>query len=616
MLAELRIKNYALIDDLTVEFSPGLNVLSGETGAGKSIILGALTLILGDKPDADMIRTGADTAQVEGRFDVDKRLAGECSELGIAPAEEGAPQLLLRRRAERSGRGAAYANDSGITIAALQKLGDRLFDLHGQHQHQLLLKPEIHLDILDEYAGLHSERSEFAERFLTYEEKSAELARLDKELAERRARRDLTEFQLKELSEARVRPAELEELGRERDLLQSAERRFTLARQLEELLSEQEGSIIGLLGIAGKTLRELAELDPGLAERRARLDEARAGADDLWRELVGYRESIEFSPERMDEVNSRLFLIERLERKYGMPADELASLEARLRAEFDSIELEGSRREELTRALAAIRQDLTTRAEALSRKRGKARTELERRLGTEFETLGLGKAQLAVSMSRIPDLNGVYERKGECFRLMPTGIDTAEFLFTANPGEELRPLRKVASGGELSRVMLALKGVLSQARDMTQSSSIGIVSQAGDSERAPGGGVPTLVFDEIDVGIGGRVAESVGKRLSRLARSHQVICITHLPQIAKYAERHLLVTKSVRGDRTTSSIRTLEADARVEELARMTSGAAVTRAGLAHAREMLESAKGHDRAVGQGPRRPTPPRVSDRAPSR
>ena len=568
MLAEIRIRNYALIDDLTIEFSPGLNVLSGETGAGKSIILGALSLLLGDRPDPDMIRTGADTAQVEGRFEVGRRLAGECSELGIAPAEEERPLLLLRRRTERSGRGAAYANDSSITVAALQKLGDRLVDLHGQHQHQLLLKPEVHLDILDEYAGLGTERSDFAERFRGFEEKSAELTRLDKEMAERRARRELTEFQLKELNAAQVKFGELEELTRERDLLQTAERRFTLARQLEELLSEQEGSIIGLLGVAGKTLRELAELDPGLAERRALLDEARAGADDLWRELVRYRESIEFSPERMDEVNSRLFLIERLERKYGVRADELAALEAGLNSELDSIESGDSRREELAAELAAVRQDLSSRAEALSRKRSKARAELEKRLTTEFEALGLGKARLEVSISRVPDPNGAVERGGERFRLTLTGIDTVAFLFTANPGEELRPLRKVASGGELSRVMLALKGVLSQADP-----------------------VPTLVFDEIDVGIGGKVAESVGKRLSRLARTHQVICITHLPQIAKYAERHLLVAKSVRGSRTTSSIRTLDADARVEELARMTSGAAVTRAGLAHAREMLESTK-------------------------
>ncbi len=567
MLAELRIRNYALIEDLTIEFSPGLNVLSGETGAGKSIIIGALTLLLGDKPDTDMIRTGAATAQVEGRFDIAKSLAGECSGLGIPMTEDHSPQLLLRRRTERSSRGAAYANDSGITVAALQKLGDRLVDLHGQHQHQLLLKTEVHLEILDEYAGLGPERRDFAERFRVFGEKSAELTRLDQELAERRARRDLTEFQLKELSGAQVKPGELEELNRERELLQTAERRFTLARQLEELLSEQEGSLIGLLGVAGKMLGELADLDPTLAERRALLNEARAGADDLWRELVRYREAIEFSPERLDAVNARLFLIERLTRKYGLGADELAALEAKLKAELDSIELGGSRRDELAAELTTLKPDLAARADVLSRKRGRARSDLEKRLKGEFEALGLGRATLSVNLSRMPDPSGIYERGGEHLRLTPAGVDAAEFLFSANPGEELRPLRKVASGGELSRIMLALKSALSKVDP-----------------------VPTLVFDEIDVGIGGKVAEAVGKRLARLAGTHQVICITHLPQIAKYAERHLSVSKSARGSRTLTSIRTLDADSRVEELARMTSGATVTKTSLAHAREMLESA--------------------------
>jgi DNA repair protein RecN (Recombination protein N) len=380
-----------------------------------------------------------------------------------------------------------------------------------------------------------------------------------------------------------VKPGELEELNRERALLTTSERRFTLVRQLEELLSEQEGSIIGLLGVAGKALGELAELDPGLGERRALLNEARAGTDDLWRELVRYRESIEFSPERMEEVNSRLFLIERLERKYGLRADEIASLEVKLKAELDSIETSGSRREELAAELAALRQDLTERADKLSRKRNRARSELEKRLSSEFEALGLGKAVLSVNLSRVPDPDGVYESCNERFRLTSTGADTAEFLFSANPGEEMRPLRKVASGGELSRVMLALKSVLTRARDMTEMSDI--------SDRVPGGGVATLVFDEIDVGIGGKVAESVGRRLARLGKNHQVICITHLPQIAKYAERHLLVAKSTRGSRTVTSIRTLDPDSRVEELARMTSGAEITKASLAHAREMLETAQ-------------------------
>jgi DNA repair protein RecN (Recombination protein N) len=567
MLAEIRIKDYALIEDLAIELSPGLNVLSGETGAGKSIIIGALSLLLGEKPDADMIRSGADTAQVEGRFHVNRQLTEECRELGVQTTEDGPAQLLLRRRAGKGGRGAAYANDSGITAASLRRLGDRLVDLHGQHQHQLLLRPEIHLDILDDYAGLRPAREKYAGRFRAFEVKTAELVQIDKELDERRARRELTEFQLKELGGAQVKPGELEELNRERKRLQTAERRFTLARQIEELLSEQEGSIVGLLGTAEKALAELAELDPDLNQRRAVLAEARAGADDLWRELVRYRENIEFSPERLDTVNSRLFHVEKLERKYGLRADELVELDARLKAELDSIEAGGSRRDELATELDGVKKELAADADGLSRERGRARSELQKQLRSEFEALGLNKARLSVAMTRVPDPSGVYERGGERFRLTLTGADVAEFLFSANPGEELRPLRKVASGGELSRIMLALKSVLSRADP-----------------------VPTLVFDEIDVGIGGKVAEAVGRRLARLAKTHQVICITHLPQIAKYADRHLLVAKSVRGNRTLTSIKTLDADSRVAELARMTSGATVTKASLTHAREMLAAA--------------------------
>jgi DNA repair protein RecN (Recombination protein N) len=564
MLAELRIRNYALIEDLTVEFGPGLNVLTGETGAGKSIILGALSLLLGERPDTDMIRTGADSATVEGRFEAVSKSGTELERAGIEPA---GGTLILRRRIERTGRGAVYANDSGVTVSALAAVGDRLVDLHGQHQHQLLLRPEVHLDILDDYAGLGQERRAFAAAFHELEAAEAELARLDRELSERRARRDLTDFQLKELADAHVRPDEPEDLHRERELLQSTERRFSLVRQLEELLSEREGSIAGLLAGAGKALAELAALDPGLADRKQGLAEAQAVADELWRHLVRYRETIEFSSERLDEVNGRLFLIEKLERKYGVPAAGLAELEGRLRDEIGRIELDGTRRDELSGRLSEMRGRLSSAADVLSRKRGRARRRLEESIRDEFSALGLGRAGLSVSITRTSEPGGVYECDGQGYRMTEAGVDSVEFLFSANPGEELKPLRKVASGGELSRIMLALKGVLVQADP-----------------------VPTMVFDEVDVGIGGRVAEAVGRRLSRLARSHQVVCITHLPQIAKYAETHLLVSKSSRGGRTQTGIRQLGEAERVEELARMSAGATVTRTGLAHAREMLESA--------------------------
>jgi len=550
MLAELHVRNYALIEDLTVAFGPGLNVLTGETGAGKSVILGALSLVLGERPDTDMIRTGSDTAQVEARFENMTNLAGVLDRLGIEPSEDA---LILRRRTERSGRGAVHANDAGITVAALAALGDRLVDLHGQHQHQLLLKSEVHLDILDEYAGLRTERRTFGELFIACERSRAELARLEAELAERRSRRDLTEFQLRELSELHVEVGETERLHAERELLQTAERRFALVRQLEELLSEQEGSVSELLAGADKALSELASLDPALAGQKDGLTQVKVVVDELWRELVRYREAVDFSPARLDELNSRLFAIEKLERKYGKKADELPAYESQLRAELEGIELDSTRHDELTQDIARKEKELGAAADALSRKRSRARKRLEDALADEFSGLGLEKARLSVAMAH-------------SLSMAETGSDLVEFLFSANAGEELRPLRKVASGGELSRIMLGLKSALARADP-----------------------VPTMVFDEIDVGIGGRVAEAVGRKLAHLGQSHQVICITHLPQIARYADTHFQVTKSTRSGRTVTSIRRLDQNERVEELARMGAGASITSTGLAHAREMLES---------------------------
>ncbi len=557
MLAELRIKDYALIDKLTVEFCPGLNVLTGETGAGKSIIIGALSLVLGERPDVTMVRTGAENAQVEARFEAAKSTASDCQKLGIEIADDA---LILRRRAGRSGKSTAYANDSTVTVNALRRLGDRLVDLHGQHQHQFLLKPEVHLGILDSYARLTDERNRFAQEHQQLLAARKELAGLKKELAERREHLELTEYQLKELSDAKVEPGEVINLKKEKELLESAEQRYTLARSLEELISEREGSITELLATAAKKLEELGRLDKGLKERHKTLADAQNMLDDLWRELISYREAIQFSPGRLEEVNARLFLIEKLERKYRVTADELPELEARLRAELDSIELDESKCEDLSRDIENQKSKLLKHAESLSTKRQRAKKQLETKLATEFAALGLGKAKLAVEIIRPaqPDADA----------LTPNGIDTVEFLFTANPGEELRPLRKVASGGELSRIMLALKNVLTRIEL-----------------------VPSMVFDEIDVGIGGRVAEAVGKRLSRLGRTQQVICITHLPQIAKYADRHFLVTKSTRGGRTFTFIRKLEDEARVEELTRMVAGTSVTKTGLAHAREMLKKAE-------------------------
>lgn len=565
MLRYLRIRNYALIDDLSIDLQPGLTVLTGETGAGKSIIIGALSLLLGDKADPDMIRSGSDHLFVEGCFENLGRSAATCQELGIDLPDQ---TLVIRRRIERNGRGAIHANDSTITLAGLQSIADLLVDLHGQHQHQYLLRPQTHLELLDAHGGLTAERNRFAEMYSRYTSLSSELAHLEEELVHRRNQQELKEYQWQELNSAAVTPGLAAELAAEQHLLASSERRFSLSSQLVSLLSEQEGSATDILAAATKLLAELVRLDPGLASHYDALSTASSAIHDLWRTLLTYRDRIDFSAERLEEINARLFTIQRLERKYGVAADDLSKVAEQLRRELDSLQLDESRIIELRQQVEVLQRELCTAAASLSQARSRAKTDMEKRLVTELAQLGLAGARFCCHLARTPEPDGLYDDSGTRYRLTATGLDTAEFLFSANTGEELKPLRKVASGGELSRIMLAIKTVLASVDP-----------------------VPTLVFDEIDAGIGGRVAEAVGRRLAALGRTHQVICITHLPQIARHADDHLLVTKRTRSGRTNSFIRRLSQQEKVTELARMAGGDEITPTGLAHAREMLRSAR-------------------------
>lgn len=559
MLAELQVRNYALIEDLAVEFGPGLTVLTGETGAGKSIIVGALSLALGERHDPTMLRTGADECTVSARFSGTGNLADTCREQGLDP---GTDEFIIRRRAGRDGRSSAWRNDVPVTVGVLRRLGDRLVDLHGQHQHQSLLGPEAQLEILDAASRIEPGLAKYRAGYETLRAAEAELAALETDLAERRRRQDLTEYQARELAEAAITVGEAATLRQEQELLASSERRHRLVRELEELLTEREGAALELTDAIADRVGELANLDPALADMVEPARTARVLLDELWRRLAGYRDHIEFTPERADEINARLFRLEKLERKYGLPADELPALAEKLAGELTSSEADEHRCEALRRDIEARGRELLAQAQKLSDRRRAAGTTLGRRVETEFRALGLETARLEIAVQA-----PVRPTPAD---LGPDGLDAVEFGFSANPGEELKPLRRVASGGELSRIMLALKSVLAR------------VSL-----------VPVMVFDEIDSGIGGRVAEAVGRRLARLGRSQQVICITHLPQIARCADHHYLITKSAVKGRTRTGLRRLEAEERVTELARMTAGATVTETTLAHARELLESGQ-HD----------------------
>jgi DNA repair protein RecN (Recombination protein N) len=567
MLKELVIKNYALIDELGIEYEPGLNILTGETGAGKSIIIGALSALLGERVDYDTIRTGAKNAEIEGAFTITtEAVKAVCQEAGIEPADD---TLIIRRKLEKRGKTTNYVNDTLVGVSILKKVGDRLVDIHGQHEHQSLLSVDLHREVLDDFAKLRPVRDSLKALYHSYLDQTQVLKNLEEEIRRKKERQDLYQFQLKEIDEANLKSVELDELAGEKALLETAEKRSRLSQELKTLLSDEEGSVLSRLAESERRLEELAKIDPALKTYFELVKTVSLQADELWRALVAYQEKIEFSPERLEQINERLFLIDTLKKKYGRTIAEILALRDKIAEELSSIEIDESRITVIARDLTRLKQSLAEIALNLSSDRSRTKSILEKQVEAELATLGMPKARFFVGMKMAEDPEGLYESEGKRFRLNELGIDQIEFLFSANPGEEPKPLRKIASGGELSRIMLALKGVLTEA------------------DR-----IPVMVFDEVDVGIGGRIAEAVGKKLAALSTSRQVICITHLPQIAKYASRHFKVEKEVKGGRTYSKISKLDKKERVQELARMLGGEKITDTALRHARELLDEKHG------------------------
>jgi len=562
VLTELRIKNYALIDDLEISYSNGLNILTGETGAGKSIVIGALSLLLGERAESDMIRTGANSCEIEGIFSIKPNSIVNFSDLPIDKTET----VIIRRKIESNGRSSCYINDRSATANTLKRLGDLLVDLHGQHEHQSLLRIEFHRQILDDFAQLDSKREALGEIYLSYFTQKAELDTLTEQIRQRKERREFDEFQYQELSAVQLRVGENETLLKEKTLLESAEKRFRLAQELNQIISENEGSLMEQFDIFQKQLAELINIDESLAASLNDIKSIRSVFDELWRNIVKYRDRIEFSPQRLEAINERLFLIEKLQKKYNRNIEALLVLQKDLEKSLSSIEIDESRIVELKKDLALKENKLIKQAKELSRSRQQAKKSIELKLEQELAELGMPQARFIVSIVPIEDEAGLYQEAGKRYRLDENGIDQVEFLFSANPGEEPKPLRKIASGGELSRIMLALKSVTASR-------------------------IPILVFDEIDLGIGGRVAEAVGKKLVKLSRNSQVICITHLPQIAKYAQSHFRVTKSTKAGRTRTTLLPLAESDRIEEIARMLAGTKISKTTISHARELLKEAK-------------------------
>jgi len=558
MLRTLRVRDLALIDELELVLEPGLNVITGETGAGKSILLQALDVALGGRPDADLVRTGAEEAAVEALFanvpvPVRERLAGA----GI-PAEDGEDELLVRRVIARGGRTRAYVNGALGSLALLRELAPHLLRVYGQDEHQALRRVESHRELLDAVGGLGRTLEEMRARHgrLVAARAAIAAAHADAEAASERA--EMLRAQAEELVRAALVPGEEEALAAERARLVHAERLAVLATGAEEGLYSGEGAVIEVLGRALAALREAAGLDASLAPVRALLESALAELEEAGQSLGRYARELTPDASRLEAVEERLAQLARLKRKFAGTVEDLIRRRDELAAELHGIESGGETMVEREAAAEAARRAAAEWAGRLSIERRRVARDLSRALAAELDALALTGARFEVRFA---------ETEGRA--LGPEGWDEVEFFLSTNPGEEPRSLARVASGGELSRIMLALKTL------------------AAADERGA-----TLIFDEVDAGIGGAVAEVVGRKLRQLGRSRQVLCITHLPLIAAFADHHVVVSKKVEDGRTVSTARPLTATERVAELARMLGGERLTHEVREHAEQLLRRANG------------------------
>ena len=558
MLKLLRISNIAIIAELELEFGSGLSLLTGETGAGKSILIDALGLLFGARASSELIRTGEERAVVEAVFEsAGAARAGEAHGLSVEGEE-----LVLRREVHSSGKGKATVNGALVPVSVLRELAPWLAAIHGQHEPQGLLDPETHIAVLDRHAGLADDAEALAAPFRRLREVEAELESLRRDRREAERRREMLDYQAAEIEKAQLGAGEEEALRQEKQIQASAGRLAELSSDAYRLLYDDEDAVVSRLGQIYRKVEELAAIDPRLAPHLEAKAAVRASLDDLALFLRDYREGLQVSPGRLDEIESRLDLVERLKRKYGATVEEVIAFGARCRADLASLGSPEEREATLQREREELAGKYLAAARALSKKRRSAARELEKKMQSELAELAMDKTRFKVQFQ--PDVAG----DDDSAVWTEQGLETAEFLISPNPGEELRSLARIASGGELSRILLALKSV---AHD-----------DFIPRERK------TLVFDEVDAGIGGRVAEVVGRKLRAIAERHQVLCVTHLPQIASMADSHFVVRKRVERGRTITDVRPLSDAERVEEVARMLGGETVTETARRHAREMVK----------------------------
>ena len=564
MIQRLHIRNYALIDDVTVDFGRGLNVITGETGAGKSIIIGALSMILGERANIEAIRSGSESATVEGIFTcaAESPLLSLGRSFGIEIEED---FLTLRRELSTDGRSKAYVNGRPVTLSLLKKIGDLLIDLHGQHQHQSLLNIESHVDFLDTFGDLQTLRSRVGKLYASYQSTLQRVREHRTQEALLKEKEELYRFQLKEIRAVNPIEGEEDDLERERNLLENSEKLFQCADELFEQLYQSEDSVIDRLSLLRNTFETMTHIDNRLGDHMRFFDDTVRGLQELSNILLTYRQETEYDPDRLEAVRDRLGAFSRLKRKYGGSMDRVIEYCRSLEENLSAVNGYSDRLGAYERELAQTKHRLGELCTSLSEKRQAATHRLKKLVENELADLGMKHVQFEIRSSWIEDEDGIVELEKERYWADHRGMDRIEFFIAPNVGEELKPLAKIASGGEISRIMLAIKSTLARL-----------------------GGVPTMVFDEIDIGIGGKIAEAVGEKLKKLAGSHQILCITHLPQIASLSEEHFSVAKKIHKGRTVSSISHLDEMEKVEEIARLLGGKDVTPIVRKHAQELVE----------------------------
>jgi DNA repair protein RecN (Recombination protein N) len=576
VLIEMRLENYAVIDNLVVEFGPGLNLLTGETGAGKSILVDALALLLGDKASSDVIRDGTERAMVSALFEAEgaaeKPLAAILEANGLDESDDGA--LILRREIAASGKGRVFVNNQPATVAVLRLLAPYLATIHAQNESILSFDGPARLELLDAFEG--SELEAVETKFAAWKEIRTRIEDLERGEQDRLRLVDLWIFQKREIEEGRLQSGEDEQLETEKRVLANAEKIYNAAMNAFDLLYEGNGSTASSLRAAQKQVEELVRYEPKFQDALAALETARISVEDVGATVRDYAGGIHASPEHLAQVEDRLALLDRLKRKYGPTLEEVIQFGVDVSRKFSEVENKDEILRGLRNELAKAAGDYLRAARQFSKKRADAARRLEKLVEAEINDLAM-KSTFRIEMTSS-------EEEGNW---TPSGIDQVVYMISTNPGEPLRQLEHIASGGELSRVMLALKA--SVEAESPRARAIGAKDPASRKGREKWGTQKTMVFDEIDTGIGGRAAEAVGRKLKSLARSSQVLCVTHLPQIATFGDHHYVIEKKASAGRTRTSIRRVTGEERTEEVARMLSGAKLTETSRKHAEQMIKA---------------------------